>query len=109
MDKQHSSRLINVYTGGDADTMFCARCYVQQKLYGGFWIPLSVSIDICFYVIRREREHVRATYLLQRRQDAQAVKSPARAPQEEAGTQQTEPSCVADVLQRSNTPIQWRL
>lgn len=74
MTKQQSSRLINLLTGGDKTEMFCARVYVQQKLYGGFWLPLGKLIDIGFLVIRKQQKHVRATYLLERRTNAKSNK-----------------------------------
>ena len=69
MDKQATSRWINGRTGGDPDEMFCARVYVQQRLWGGWWIPVGYVIDVAFWIRRGQRSHVRATYMLQRRQD----------------------------------------
>jgi len=86
MEKMAVSRAINRLTGGHPDEMFCARCYFEGKIYGGFWLPLGATIDVCFYIIRRQRQHVRATYLLQRRIDnAKSQRSATASPQEQAG------------------------
>lgn len=68
MDRIKASKKINHLTGGDPNDMFCYRVHIQRRIYGGFWIPLAYSIDIVFYVLRRQKQHVRQTYLLQRRQ-----------------------------------------
>lgn len=84
MDKHQVSCRINRYTGGDPDEMFCARVHVQQRLWGGFWLPLGSTIDVAFYLIRRQRQHVRATYISQRRWYAKAKVQAHESATEEA-------------------------
>lgn len=91
MDKPAASRRINALTGGDPDEMFCHRVHVQQRLYGGFWLPLGITIDVVFYLLRRQRQHVRATYLLQRRETNEKTHQGAtRTAQEETPPQQAD-------------------
>lgn len=97
MDKPAVSRKINRLTGGHPEEMFCYRVYIQQRIWGGFWLPLGHAIDLAFFVSRRQRQHVRATYLAQRREDAKATQRSTRSSQEAERTQPTSPTLVETV------------
>lgn len=71
MNKVRSSNRINRLLGGD-ELLFCTRVYVQSKLWGGFWIVLYVTINIVFKVLRKETDHIRSSYLWERRQNGKA-------------------------------------
>lgn len=57
------SRTLNRCTGGDPEQLFCTRVHHNRKHHGGVWIAVGAVIDITFYVVFREKEHVRASYL----------------------------------------------
>ena len=67
MDKERASQTLNYFTGGKADEMFCYRVYVERTLRGGEWAALSWCINLVFWYLRGERDHVRRVYLKQRR------------------------------------------
>ena len=69
MTKTELSRLLSRLTGG-RDELFCYRVYIQARLYGGLWISLEVTINIVFYLVRREKKHVKRNYIWQRREYA---------------------------------------
>ena len=62
MDKIQLSRTFNKWTGGH-EQLFCTRVYFNAKVKGGFWVPLHKLLDIVFYLLRGEKQHVRASYL----------------------------------------------
>jgi len=67
MDKRTLSCFINHLTGGNPTEMFCCRVFIQSRMRGGFWVLLERAINWMFYQLRGQHNHVRATYLLQRR------------------------------------------
>jgi len=66
MDKVKFSNRINRLGGGD-ELLYCTRVYVQARIYGGAWIPMEWFLNTAFYLIRGEKQHVRAAYLWERR------------------------------------------
>jgi len=93
MDKEKSSKTLNWLTGGLRNEYLCSRIHMQRTIYGGLWLPLGVTIDVMFFILRRQRQHVRATYLLQRRRDREASdQRPTGAQKEEKAPQQTHSS-----------------
>ena len=95
MDKVTASKRINRLTGGDPDEMFCSRVHVQRKIYGGFWIYLAHIIDGVFYLIRRQGQHVRATHLLQRRQNGTTQNTSNQSADEKA-QDETQPATPSE-------------
>lgn len=96
MDKERTSCAINRYTGGEPDQMFCARVYVQTKLWGGSWILISHSIDLVFYTYYRETKHVRRAYIKEVKRHAQTKKVAARPQEETAVEKQASTSLVEE-------------
>lgn len=66
MDKVLISSRINRLTGG-TELLFCTRVYINVRIYGSFWIPLEFVLNKSFYLIRGEKNHVRASYLYERK------------------------------------------
>jgi hypothetical protein len=66
MNRVQISNRINRYTGGD-ELLFCTRVYVNSKVWGGSWIALRITIDYSFYRLTGYRQHCRASYLWERR------------------------------------------
>ena len=62
MEKREVSYFFNKWTGGH-EYLFCTRVYFNAKVWGGSWIALQIVIDVTFYVLFREKQHVRASYL----------------------------------------------
>lgn len=67
MDKMAYSERINLLLGGEKE-LFCYRIYIQARLWGGLWISLEKTINVTFYLIRGERDHVRMNYIWQKRE-----------------------------------------
>ena len=74
MNKVKISNTINVITGGRRE-LLCYRVYIHARLRGGLWLGMEKTIDVTFYLIRGEREHVRRNYLWQRREHAKTRNS----------------------------------
>lgn len=66
MDKIKVSNRINRLGCGD-ELLYCTRVYVNARTYGGAWIPMEWFLNNLFFLIRREKEHVRSAYLWERR------------------------------------------
>lgn len=66
MDKVKTSNRINRLTGGD-ELLYCTRVYINARLYGGAWIPMEFILNKVFFLLRGEKNHVRASYLYERR------------------------------------------
>lgn len=70
MDKVKISNRINRLGCGD-ELLYCTRVYVQARLYGGAWIWMEWFLNFCFWLIRGQKQHVRAAYLWERRYHVQ--------------------------------------
>ena len=66
MDKVKISRALNRWTGGE-DELLCYRIHIKARLRGGLWLWLEATINVMFFVIRRERNHVKRNFLWERR------------------------------------------
>ena len=71
MDKVRTSESINVFLGGERE-LLCYRIYVEARLWGSFWIWSEVVINLIFYIIRQEKNHVKGNYLWEMRRHAKA-------------------------------------
>lgn len=69
MDKVKISNTINRLGCGD-ELLYCTRVYVNTRLYGGAWIWMEWFLNKVFFLLRGEKNHVRASYLWERRQNA---------------------------------------
>ena len=67
MTKDEISRALNRWTGGE-DELLCYRIYIQARIRGGFWIASEKMINVMFFVIRRERNHVKINWRWQEHQ-----------------------------------------
>lgn len=64
MTRQDVSRALNRLSGGSPGELLCTRVYFNARVYGGFWKPARILIDLIFY---RDQEHCRQCYLHQMR------------------------------------------
>lgn len=62
MNKHEASRLIN-RLGGGSELLYCTRVYVNARLYPTGWKEMEYFLNITFYLIRGERQHIRSSYL----------------------------------------------
>ena len=67
MDKVRVSKAMNRWTGGE-DELLCYRIYIQARLQGGLWLGWEGLINVTFFVIRRERNHVKMNHRWQERE-----------------------------------------
>ena len=66
MTRERVSRIINIVTGG-GNIIFCHRVYIQARIWGGFWIPLQRLINHSFFIVFRESNHVKKSFIWQER------------------------------------------
>lgn len=69
MDKIKMSRKINRLTGGK-ELLYCTRVYVNARLYPLGWREMEWLLNIVFFLIRGEKQHVKRSYLFERRYHA---------------------------------------
>lgn len=81
-----TSRRINRLLGDTSGVMLCTRVYVNARLWGSGWIVAEITINALFKL--REKQHVRRTYLWERRY-AQAYQKTVTSTQETPRTEQT--------------------
>lgn len=62
---RHSRRL-NRWLYGD-DVLLCYTIYLRGRVYGGIYPLAEFTINIVFFAIRGETQHVRRSYLWERR------------------------------------------
>lgn len=79
MDKIQVSNTINRLGCGD-EILYCSRVYVQARLRGGAWIWMEWFLNITFYLIRGEKQHVRASYLWEVRNGTKQKKAQEQIP-----------------------------
>lgn len=88
MRRVRFSRWLNSLLGGRPDQMISSRVH-EEDLY--FW---CLTIDWWFYVLRRERQHCRASSLWERRTYAQTDQGPTREAETPAGEGQAGPAAM---------------
>ena len=71
MDKTKASTLLNKWTGGH-EFLYCTRVYFNARCWGGHWIIQEFIINLVFYMVYREKQHVRKQYLWERRNKCHA-------------------------------------
>lgn len=81
--KVKTSNFIN-RLGCGSELLYCTRVYVNARIYGGAWIPMEYFLNFVFYLLRGQKNHVRAAYLWERRYAKTKTLPPYKSATEEA-------------------------
>lgn len=73
MDKIKASRRINRLLGGE-DELYCSRIYRLSQIDPYGWKETVWVINLVFYLIRKERNHVKKAAIWERRANAKSSK-----------------------------------
>lgn len=76
MDLPTISRFINRIGGGEDGELYCTRVYVQARINPYGWKETEVILNLIFYLVRGDRNHVKASYLWERKERNKMLQHP---------------------------------